>query len=94
MDMFNHLNTEQEPPKEGDAIIIETKRNKGNKIVLRVAEVVDCGDGTELIVSKGRNKYFNWNMYLSGESWVWRVWNIGQVQFTATTNSMTRIDDL
>ena len=92
--MFTHLNTAQNPPKVGDAIVIETKRNKGNKIILRVAGVVDYGDGKELIISKGRNKYFNWNMYHAGESWVWRVWNLGEVQFTATTNTMTKIDDL
>ncbi len=92
--MFTHLNLAEIAPKAGDAIVIETKRNKGNKIILRIAEVVDCGDGKELIISKGKNKYFNWNMYRAGESWVWRVWNIGEVQFTATTNTMTRIDDL
>lgn len=93
--MFTHLNTAQKPPKVGDAIVIETKRNKGSKIVLRVAEVVEMNNGhLEIIISKGKNKYFNWNMYHAGESWVWRVWNLGEVQFTATTNTMTRIDDL
>ena len=92
--MFTHLNTAEKPPRKGDAIVIETKRNKGKKVILKVAEVVDCGDGVEVIVSKGQNKYFNWDMYRSGDSWVWRVWNIGEVQFTATTNTMTRLDDL
>ncbi len=92
--MFNHLNTAQELPNVGDAIVIETKRNKGKKIILRVAEVIYVDEHWEIIVSKGRNKYFNWNMYHAGKSWVWRVWNLGEVQFTATTNTMTRIDDL
>ncbi len=92
--MFTHFNTADKPPKSGDTIVIETQRNKGKKVILKVAEVVGYGDGAEVIVSKGKNKYFNWEMYQSGESWVWRVWNLGEVQFTATTNTMTRLDDL
>ncbi|MEL7293822.1 MAG: hypothetical protein AAGJ67_18120 [Pseudomonadota bacterium] len=92
--MFTHLNTAQKPPKKGDVIVIETKRNKGKKVILKVADVVDCGYGVEVIVSNGQNKYFNWEMFLTGDSWVWRVWNLGEVQFTSITNTMTRIDDL
>ena len=93
--MFTHLNTAQKPPKKGDAIVIETKRNKGKKVVLKVSEVVVNSDGHfEVIISKRKNKYFNWNMYHAGDSWVWRVWNLGEVQFTSTTNTMTSLDDL
>lgn len=92
--MLTHLNIAKNPPRKDDIIIIETKRNKGKKVILKVYDIVKSGDGTEIIVSKGKNKYFNWGMYWAGDSWVWRVWNLGEIQFTATTNTMTRLDDL
>lgn len=91
--MLDVRNTTTEAPKAGDVIVIETKRYKGERVVLRVAEVLNWGDGCEIVVNKRKNKYFNWGMYLKGESWVWRVWNIGQAKLTASTNTMTNLDD-
>ena len=57
--MFTHLNTAQKPPKKGDAIVIETKRNKGKKVVLKVSEVVVNSDGHfEVIISKRKKRNF------------------------------------
>lgn len=92
--MFNHVNAPDEPPKKGDTIVIETKRNKGRKVILTVDEIVRMDGCVEVIIQSKRNKYFNWDMYKNGESWVWRVWNLGQITFTASTNTMLSIDDI
>ncbi|AZU97891.1 hypothetical protein [Vibrio phage LP.1] len=93
-EILNHLNLAEECPKSGDVIVIETKRFRGERVVLRVAEVLYNEDGKEVIVNKSRNKYFNWGMYRSGESWVWRVWNLGQAKLTSSTNTMKKLDDM
>ena len=92
--MLSHLNSAGVPPKQGDTIVIETKKNKGKKVILTVQEVIDCDGSVEIIIQKSKNKYFNWEMFRKGESWVWRVWNLGDVAFTASTNSMLKVDDI
>lgn len=91
---FNHLNTAEKPPVAGDVLVIETKRNKGIKVMVHVKEVINNGDSPEIIIQKGRNKYFIWDMYRDGTGWVWRVWNLGQVTLTSGLNNQTMIDDL
>ena len=91
---FSHLNTAEKPPKKGDLLVIETKRNKGAKVAVMVKGVVNLGDGVEIIIQTGRNKYFNWEMHRNGTSWVWRVWNLGKVTLTSGLNNQTKIDDL
>ena len=75
---FSNLNATIAPPKAGDVLVIKTKRNKSEKVMVVVKEIVNQGDGVGVILQKGRNKYFNWNMYLDGSGWVWRVWNLGK----------------
>jgi hypothetical protein len=87
---FNSLNRASEPPRAGDLIVIQRKIDKPEeRILCKVREVIDGPSSKEIILSS-KNDYFIWNMYRSGESWVWRVWNIGPVKLTAITNTMTK----
>lgn len=81
--MFDHLNLCIEAPEVGDMLILETKRNKGIKIAVVVKDIVYSDGAVELILQKGRNKYFNFDMYLSGESWVHKCWNLGSIKLTS-----------
>lgn len=84
---FSSLNTAEKPPKAGDVIVIQRKSDKpSDKIICRVREVVGTSISPEIILSAS-NDYFIWNMYKSGESWVWRVWNLGPLNLTAITNT-------
>lgn len=88
MDMFTHLNTEHSMPKAGDVLVIETKKRKGKKVLCKVKDVVN---GNELILNKSTNSFFNWDMFKLGESWVWRVWNLGDIEITSSTNNTKSI---
>ena len=79
--MLNHLNFAIAVPKKGDLIIIETKKTK-RKIACFVKDVIN---GDEVLLQKSTNSYFIWSMYYEGESWVWRVWNVGS-DITPTTS--------
>lgn len=79
--MLSELNTADSPPKKGDLIVIMTKKSR-TKIAAVVKDVVN---GNEIILQKSTNSFFIWDMYQSGESWVWRVWNIGS-DITPTTS--------
>lgn len=88
--MLNHLNFASEPPKKGDLLIIQTKKTKRN-IAVFVREVVN---GNEVILQKSTNSFFNWDMYMKGESWVWRVWNIGSgITPTTSLNNANQLQD-
>lgn len=89
--MFNHLNLAESIPKRGDVIVITTKKSKNKKILCKVKEVVA---GNELVLQKSTNSYFIWDMYISGESWVWRVWNLGDIELTASINNTNQLADL
>ena len=91
---LNHLNLCVNPPVVGDVLVIETKRNKGEKVLVVVKDVVKSGDGVEVIIQKGRNKYFNFDMYQDGTGWVWRVWNLGQIKLTSGLNNQNLIDNM
>jgi hypothetical protein len=81
---------DSEKPKNGDLLVIETKKNKGQKIAVMVKDIVN---GDEVILQKSTNSYFIWSMYLPGESWVWRVWNLGQVKPTTSLNNTNQLLD-
>ncbi|MBK6903976.1 MAG: hypothetical protein IPH04_14550 [Saprospirales bacterium] len=55
--------------KTGDTLIItgDTLKNKPVKVY---AVKVSPADGTEIIISKQKNSFFNLGMYLEGKSWV------------------------
>ena len=57
--------------KQGDILIItgDTLINEPCK-----AQIVKVsGDGTEIIIDKKKNRFFNLGMYLEGKSWVKEV---------------------
>lgn len=76
-------------PKVGDTLIIQTKKSKDKKILVQVKDVTN---GNEVILSN-RNSFYNHGMYYTGESWVWRVWNLGDIQLTSSTNNMVNLID-
>lgn len=78
-------------PKLGDLLIITTRKSKGKRISCTVKSVVN---GNELILQKSTNSFFNWDMFLSGDSWVTSVENIGQVVTTTASNSLVKFCDL
>jgi hypothetical protein len=61
--------------KKGDTLLIKGNFSDGDKIqLLKVATVkVSDKDGTEIILKKKGNVYFNLGMYLKGDSWVEEV---------------------
>ena len=87
---FNCLNLAEELPQKGDVILIRRKVDKPeDKILCKVHDVIDGPHSKEVILSS-KNDYFIWDMYLSGESWVYRVWNLGQLKLTAITNTKAK----
>lgn len=91
--ILSNLNATTVPPKTGDVLVIATKRNKGEKAMVVVKDILNHGDGIEVILQKGRNKYFNWNMYLDGSSWVYKCWNLGSIKLTSGLNNTNLLDD-
>lgn len=77
-------------PQKGDLLVMETKKSKGKRIAVMVKDVVN---GDEVILQKSTNSYFIWSLYKSGESWVWRVWNLGQVKPTTSLNNTNQLLD-
>ena len=70
--------------RAGQALIIQRKRD-GRKIIVKCVEIAN---DNEVILSKGKNDYFNFDMYMEGKSWVWRVWVLPcEVELTAITNN-------
>jgi len=82
--------TDSKKPVKGDVLVIETKKSRGKKLLVSVKDVVN---GDEIILQKSTNSYFIWNLYESGESWVWRVLNLGQVQLTTSVNNTVQLYD-
>jgi len=91
---LNSLNSTDEVPKKGDTLIIRTKKSRDKKILVLVKNVIDMGDGFEIILNKSTNSYFIWSMYIHGDSWVWRVWNLGNITHTASTNNTNSLIEL
>ena len=90
---FNHLNICESLPKVGEVLAIRTKKSKDKIIMCQVKEIVGKGDDSEIILQKSTNSFFNWGMYKNGESWVWRVWNLGSVQLTTSVNNMNNFSE-
>jgi len=87
---LNNCNAAIVPPKAGDVIVIQRKVDKPEQQILcKVREVVGDPLNPEIILS-AKNDYFIWNMYMRGESWVCRVWNLGPIKLTAITNTMQK----
>lgn len=91
---FNSLNITNSAPEKGDTLIIRTKKSGTDNILVLVKDVINTGDGFEIILNKSTNSYFIWSMYISGDSWVCRVWNLGNVTHTASTNNTASLLDL
>ena len=88
------LSDSDEPPKKGDTLIIKTKKSGDKKILVLVKDVIKSDGDIEVILNKATNSYFFWSMYCKDESWVWRVWNLGNVTHTASTNNTNSLIDL
>lgn len=54
--------------KVGDRLLICDTANEIQLAVVQYVKVSDQ-DGTEIIINKKRNRYFNLGLYLNGESW-------------------------
>lgn len=90
-EMLNELNfVNSKKPKKGDVLVMETKKTRGKKLLVSVKDVVN---GNEVILQKSTNSYFIWDLYLGGESWVWRVWNLGQIKLTTSVNNTVQLYD-
>lgn len=87
--MLSNLNAAFLVPKKGDLLIIKTKKTK--RLIACVVKDVING---EVLLQKSTNSYFIWSMYMSGESWVWRVWNIGSdIMLTTSLNNTNQLQD-
>ena len=90
MTILTHLNTCDDPNsiKDGDLLVIRRKEDKRD-ILVQCKEVLNRWSGEEeILLSRKNNDYFIWSMFQKGESWVWRVWNLGDVKLTNITNNM------
>ena len=67
----------------GDTLIIQRKYC-GKKYIVQCKGKTD----SEIILSKSKNDYFDFDMYFSGDSWVRRVWNLGAIELTSITNNI------
>lgn len=71
----------------GQLIVIQRKQDK-RKIICSIRELINNGT-REVLLSQGKNDYFNWDMYQDGTGWVWRVWALPEdVEITTITNNM------
>ena len=91
---LSSLNISMSVPKNGDTLIIRTKKSGDKKILVKVKSVIKSDGDFEIILNKSTNSYFIWSMYCKGESWVSRVWNLGDITHTASTNNTVGLIDL
>jgi len=85
--MFNHLDGVDsiKDIKKGQLLVITRKECK-SRILVKCQGVTN---DNEILLSLGKNDYFNFDMYTKGESWVWRVWALpDDIKITAITNNM------
>lgn len=85
--MFNHMDTvESISELEAGQLIVIQRRQDKKRILVQVREILH---GEEVLLSKGKNDYFIFDMYKSGKSWVWRVWALPKdICITAITNNL------
>ena len=71
--------------KKGQLLVIQRKQDD-RRILVRCA---DKTNDNEVLLSKAKNDYFNFDMYMTGDSWVWRVWALpSDIEITAITNNI------
>lgn len=58
--------------KQGDMLVVTGDTLMNEPVKAQIVKVSD-GDGTEVIIDKRRNRFFNLGMYLRGQSWVKEV---------------------
>lgn len=91
MNILNHTNLchNANSINDGDLLVIQRKKDKRNILVQckKVLNRRSNGD-EEVLLSLRNNDYFIWSLFEKGESWVWRVWNLGDVELTNVTNNM------
>ena len=69
---------------KGQLLVITRKQDK-RRVLVKCAGITN---DNEVLLSIQKNDYFNFDMYKSGESWVWRVWALPvDVEITAVTNN-------
>lgn len=69
---------------KGDTLIIKDRKS-GRKFLVKAVDIIN---GNEILLNKSKNIYFNFDMYLSGDSWVEDVFCLGDVEFTSLTNTL------
>lgn len=71
--------------KKGQLLVITRKECK-TRLLVKCAGLTN---DNEVLLSVGKNDYFNFDMYLKGESWVWRVWALpSDIEITSITNNI------
>jgi hypothetical protein len=55
--------------KQGDTLIVTGDTLKNESVKAQIVKVTP-NDGTEIIIDKKKNRFFNLGMYLEGKSWV------------------------
>jgi hypothetical protein len=55
--------------KQGDTLIVTGDTLKHESVKAQIVKVTP-NDGTEIIIDKKKNRFFNLGMYLEGKSWV------------------------
>lgn len=70
-------------PNVGDLLIITTRKSKDKRIACTVKEIVN---GNEIVLQKSTNSFFNFDMFLAGDSWITSIENIGKVEMTTASN--------
>ena len=58
--------------KQGDTLIVTGVTLKNEPVKAQIVKVTP-NDGTEIIIDKKQNLFFNLGMYLEGKSWVKEV---------------------
>jgi len=85
--MFDHMDSVSSirSIRKGQLLVITRKQDK-RRILVKCAGITN---ENEVLLSIGKNDYFNFDMFLAGESWVWRVWAIpNDIEITAITNNV------
>lgn len=88
---LNNLNScASTVPSVNDVLVIETKKNRGKRFLVSVKDVVN---GNEVILQKSTNSFYNHDMYYAGESWICRLWNLGNLELTTSVSNTNQLAD-
>jgi hypothetical protein len=70
--------------RKGQLLVI-TRKQDDRRILVKCAGITN---DNEVLLSKAKNDYFNFDMHMDGNSWVWRVWALPtDVEITNITNN-------